>query len=329
MNNQRSNKGFTLIELLVVIAIIAILAAILFPVFAQAREKARQTACTSNTKQFLLGILMYAQDSDEGMPITFKDVNMFGSGQTAAMAHPYYTYNTEPDYVGQPTGIPAELSSYLKSAQVNRCPDDHILTAAEIHKAGLDSNPHASPTFTSGQMAGMMYFDIMGTSYKWTNQNYTHATGPNAKADTGYVYGPTGGTACTTIAQAHTGTNGCDYVATADTGGAYSGVANVKYDAMAGPVGFMPANVTLATFTRISDTRCVGDYVKTWIDVVGSNAGGLPMHPTGTVLGYVDGHAKFVLSEYNGYYKGCDGLDWAWDLTQGACNTRGLQRSAD
>ncbi len=65
-----SGKGFafTLIELLVVIAIIAILAAILFPVFAQAREKARQTACLSNMKQIALGIVQYTQDYDELLP---------------------------------------------------------------------------------------------------------------------------------------------------------------------------------------------------------------------------------------------------------------------
>jgi len=61
-------KGFTLIELLVVIAIIAILAAILFPVFARAREKARQASCQSNVKQLALGILMYASDYDELLP---------------------------------------------------------------------------------------------------------------------------------------------------------------------------------------------------------------------------------------------------------------------
>ena len=61
-------RGFTLIELLVVIAIIAILAAILFPVFARAREKARQASCLSNVKQVVLGGLMYAQDYDETWP---------------------------------------------------------------------------------------------------------------------------------------------------------------------------------------------------------------------------------------------------------------------
>lgn len=63
-----SKKGFTLIELLVVIAIIAILAAILFPVFARARENARRASCQSNLKQIGLGILQYAQDYDERYP---------------------------------------------------------------------------------------------------------------------------------------------------------------------------------------------------------------------------------------------------------------------
>ena len=68
-------RGFTLIELLVVIAIIAILAAILFPVFARAREKARQSSCLSNVKQIGTGLLMYAQDYDEVLPaISFAAV---------------------------------------------------------------------------------------------------------------------------------------------------------------------------------------------------------------------------------------------------------------
>ncbi len=62
---MRHRRGFTLIELLVVIAIIAILAAILFPVFARARENARKANCQNNLKQIATGLLMYAQDYDE------------------------------------------------------------------------------------------------------------------------------------------------------------------------------------------------------------------------------------------------------------------------
>src|SRR5438309_1923319 len=68
MSRTRRPNGFTLIELLVVIAIIAILAAILFPVFAQAREKARQAMCVSNVKQLTLGIRMYMGDYDDTPP---------------------------------------------------------------------------------------------------------------------------------------------------------------------------------------------------------------------------------------------------------------------
>jgi len=87
-------KGFTLIELLVVIAIIAILASILFPVFARAREKARQTSCLANIKQLVLGATMYAQDYDEMILSGAWDVNgdaAWGTGDTSwrSMILPY------------------------------------------------------------------------------------------------------------------------------------------------------------------------------------------------------------------------------------------------
>ena len=82
-----TRRGFTLIELLVVIAIIAILAAILFPVFARAREKARQSSCTSNLKQFGIAFQMYVQDYDERFPmgLSFRVANDPTGGFRTAM----------------------------------------------------------------------------------------------------------------------------------------------------------------------------------------------------------------------------------------------------
>jgi prepilin-type N-terminal cleavage/methylation domain-containing protein/prepilin-type processing-associated H-X9-DG protein len=87
---RRMTRGFTLIELLVVIAIIAILAAILFPVFAQARESARKISCLSNLKQLALGWVMYSQDYDEAYPMTAQCCDATGSQMYwQAMIEPY------------------------------------------------------------------------------------------------------------------------------------------------------------------------------------------------------------------------------------------------
>ncbi|GAB4456166.1 MAG: hypothetical protein OHK0029_13640 [Armatimonadaceae bacterium] len=82
MITRRKSTAFTLIELLVVIAIIAILAAILFPVFAQARAKARQTQCLSNMKQIGLGVIMYSQDYDEQFPINRYRISLADPAST-------------------------------------------------------------------------------------------------------------------------------------------------------------------------------------------------------------------------------------------------------
>src|SRR5690606_16616051 len=96
--SRSRHRGFTLIELLVVIAIIAILAAILFPVFARARENARRSSCASNLKQIALGYLMYANDNDGRLPAYIKN----GSATWAK------TY--------EPT------IEYVKNEQIYRCP---------------------------------------------------------------------------------------------------------------------------------------------------------------------------------------------------------------
>ena len=93
-------KGFTLIELLVVIAIIAILSAILFPVFSRAREKARQSTCTSNLKQLMVGIQMYVQDHDEAYPMS-----AFPAGSCVA------TMNSQ-------------IMPYVKNDNLGRCPSE-------------------------------------------------------------------------------------------------------------------------------------------------------------------------------------------------------------
>ncbi len=100
-NKKKKTVGFTLIELLVVIAIIAILAAILFPVFAQVREKARQTACLSNEKQIGLGIIQYTQDYDETLPIA------------------YYGAKPDPYYLSKWMDM---IYPYVKSQAVFTCP---------------------------------------------------------------------------------------------------------------------------------------------------------------------------------------------------------------
>lgn len=107
---KRTRKAFTLIELLVVIAIIAILAAILFPVFARARENARRSSCMSNVKQLSLATLMYTQDYDEKLPPAYAN--------------------------GAPVGMDwwgPIIQPYVKSIQVYFCPSDSAQTSSNSY----------------------------------------------------------------------------------------------------------------------------------------------------------------------------------------------------
>jgi len=99
-------RGFTLIELLVVIAIIAILAAILFPVFARARENARKSSCQNNLKQLVLGFKQYINDFDERYPL----VEVTGNNASTSYAPPY--------------GWADALQPYIRNTQVYQCPSD-------------------------------------------------------------------------------------------------------------------------------------------------------------------------------------------------------------
>lgn len=96
-------RAFTLIELLVVIAIIAILAAILFPVFAQAREAARKTQCLSNTKQFGTAVMMYVQDYDELYPLSLYPANIGGSMRAFSVFDAVVPYSKNAGIVACPS----------------------------------------------------------------------------------------------------------------------------------------------------------------------------------------------------------------------------------
>lgn len=130
----RNPTAFTLIELLVVIAIIAILAAILFPVFAQAREKARQTTCLSNEKQAGLAFIQYTQDYDELMP------PLFTSG---SQAWDYLTYS----YV--------QGSSRVAQTGLYKCPDDTIPRVTSNKITRTYSINRCASCVTANQNAGV------------------------------------------------------------------------------------------------------------------------------------------------------------------------------
>ena len=152
-----SCRAFTLIELLVVIAIISLLAAILFPVFAQVREKARQTSCASNEKQLALGVLMYTEDYDETLL---------------------------PTAVNNATGgtilWPDEIDPYVKNAQIRLCPSDgsekfNSYGLNELNFADL-TDQGATPPRTMGQFqtpAATVMLGELGTGSLVNNADIT------------------------------------------------------------------------------------------------------------------------------------------------------------
>lgn len=147
--------GFTLIELLIVIAIIAILAAILFPVFASARNKARATACLSNLKQIGTAVMQYTQDFDETFPCGNKGLDS---------SHPT---NGASD---SPTGWAGQIYPYVKTTQVFLCPSDST-------QPGATTTPSTTYTYVisyaMNYCLGTRYNQVGGSS---TDSGWTQGT---------------------------------------------------------------------------------------------------------------------------------------------------------
>ncbi|BDI28354.1 hypothetical protein CCAX7_004050 [Capsulimonas corticalis] len=164
-SNVQSKRGFTLIELLVVIAIIAILAAILFPVFAKAREKARQISCASNLKQLGLGMMQYIQDNDERFPTGW----MGQSTDINAGKIQYWPYAIYP---------------YVKSAGVYKCPDDSQNHACSylINSNGINSSDGTPGSIAQIDMPAQLILlaeGSVGTGGDWDATNATTGHGLN------------------------------------------------------------------------------------------------------------------------------------------------------
>ena len=144
----KTRSAFTLIELLVVIAIIAILAAILFPVFARARENARRSSCQSNLKQIGLGILQYAQDYDEKYP---------------------YGLNSNFEQ-----GWATQTQPYLKSIQVFRCPSDGNSETPAYNSGYYGSAiSYAVNSWVNYRNSDNRNVGVMGYAQGWVKDNPT------------------------------------------------------------------------------------------------------------------------------------------------------------
>jgi len=199
---RRYGRGFTLIELLVVIAIIAILAAILFPVFARAREQARRTACLSNMKQIGTALYMYAQDYDEILPERYGCSDVPG-----VCGWDYETING----VGYARTWKSMLVPYIKNRDVYKCPSSSAAQHGTLvnstkgfgenlnYPAGYEMwlpNFNPSAIFLNGAaypqpLSGLLYpaqeLIIIETHYGWADigpyLSYCEPSGPTCDAN--------------------------------------------------------------------------------------------------------------------------------------------------
>jgi len=257
MKTIRTNRAFTLIELLVVIAIIAILAAILFPVFAQAREKARQASCLSNEKQLILGVMQYLQDSDEAFPPTTTERE--GVQSTITDPKSAFVYS-----------IRGRLNSYVpgsnstnKGSSVWAC-----LSADDWPTQGVSGDSSASIYWPNDYGFNINEHVIVANS--------AGATGVSGAADTYFTNNPTFG-----FSQEVT-------LATLDSPASFLVVADAaRADKQVARGSLTPQYLDPANLSAVPKS-----YDLDWT-AVKTQAAASPRHQGGYNAGYADGHVKY------------------------------------
>jgi len=339
---QPQKKAFTLIELLVVIAIIAMLAAILFPAFGMAREKARLSTCQSNLHQFMLGVMQYYTDNDGYMPLCVQTADGIGTtlvGNSNAK-------DSAGNMATQAFGIPSEIQPYTKSWQVFQCPDDNGFATYGGSKGAYAGNAKASSYPAAGAFqapAGSAIWQVFGTSYKFNLDSFSIA--PYATGYSGvwpYHYYDVGDK------NSNGGTGTYDklvvpYGSACLTGdGKGDGACTMAANNAQNPPFPLPEGF----FARPSETQMFHDYQNSW-SKQGTKAPDPTnyMHPQGgvTVMAFMDGHVKSLTSK-SADDSFCDGPTYSPvrnsdDMADGdapavvggdgSCNTLGLERNTD
>jgi prepilin-type N-terminal cleavage/methylation domain-containing protein/prepilin-type processing-associated H-X9-DG protein len=266
-----TRKGFTLIELLVVIAIIAILAAILFPVFAKAREKARQTSCASNLKQLGLGVYQYVQDYDEKYPSGLTGNSADGTAQDTS-------------------GWAAQIYGDVKSTGVYKCPDDAttpLVTANQPTEYpisyAMNSNFAASTGLSQliSPSSTVLLFEVSGVNGDPTNPGISNYGGVY------YVAGPSGNGSSNTTA------NNSEDSPVADAGVISDGIT--PYSGVAGSTATPPATGTKGSATALLETGfIIGAIPGTAPATYDTANSGQGLHSGGANYAFADSHVKWA-----------------------------------
>jgi prepilin-type N-terminal cleavage/methylation domain-containing protein/prepilin-type processing-associated H-X9-DG protein len=276
---MRHRHAFTLIELLVVIAIIAILAAILFPVFAQAREAARTTACLSNTKQIATAQLMYAQDYDETIVPWLNcppQAGYPGSCTTALQAVPaFWTFLLQP---------------YIKNYNVMFCPS---YSTSNVSDAMDNSTCDGNGTKGSGNTPYQLVPPLPTAP--------SYGAGPGYLSHYGISMAEQGGSG--TQAAPYYDFPGSGWFSTQDRAGLNTG----------GPLAYTTR--TLASIQRPAETTNIGDGLSAFyanLDQLGTVFGCESAYAhkgrSGGNFSFLDGHSKFITGNSESYLdRGSDG----------------------